>query len=768
MKVTEVPRARVSETTLARGLRPPKLPLPWRYASAVASVLLMTLLQTALIERPTLAPFVLAFFAVAVAAWLGGRGPGLVAVLLAGMVHNYLFLGPLGGFSLTGAGLSATLLFVVAASSVAVLSGSLRDALEQSEEIKESFRALGDNAPDLIGRFDRDLRVRYVNPAVSRLAGIPAEQIFGRRCGELGLGAEFASSCEAAVRRVFETGEPLSTELEFVGRDPEQRADLEGQMAPERGRHGEAVSVLALMRDVTRRRELEAATRRSEEQLRQATLAANLGTWSWSPKTGTLEVGANWRWLFGVLEKTEVTFETWREALHPEDRERVLAALEAAVEAHRDFDVEYRVLRQDGSVRWVADRGSALYDEGGRAVSMAGAIVDITERKQADSEREQLLAALREADRRKDEFLGVLSHELRGPLAPIRNSLYMLRRSGLDERGRRAASVIDRQSAQLSKLVDDLLDVTRIARGKIRLQRTRLDLAELLRRTSEDYRSLAAAGELRLELEVRGAPVWVEGDPARLAQVAGNLLQNAMKFTPQGGRVRVLVASDDSGRAVLEVADTGMGIDAQTLRGLFKPFAQADRSLARSRGGLGLGLALAKGLVGLHGGEIRAFSDGEGQGASFTVTLPLASEEAARVEQQAPPPSPSAAPGAVQRRVLLVEDNRDAADSLREILELEGHRVAVAYDGPDGLEKARSFLPQVVLCDIGLPGLDGYGVARELRRDAALSSVFLVALTGYAQPEDQRRALEAGFDRHLAKPPDLEAIGRVLAECCGG
>ncbi|MGC4117573.1 MAG: ATP-binding protein [Myxococcales bacterium] len=759
-RVTDGARLRFFQKVLSKALVPPRLPSPWRYASALASVSLMALLQMALVPRPTIAPFVLAYLAVVLAAWLGGRGPGLGAVLLAGMAHNYLFVEPVNAFNLSGAARSATLLFFVAATAVAVLCGSLRDALEQAEESGERFRALGDNAPDLIARFDRDLRLRYVNPVASRFAGISAEQAFGKRCGELGLGSSFVSACEEAVRRVFETGETLSTELELEGGGPGQTALLEGQMAPERGRHGEALSVLALFRDVTERKELEAATWRREEQLRQATLAANLGLWSWIPGTSTLEVGANWRWLFGVLDRTVVTFETWREALHPEDRERAVAALHEAVESRREFNVEYRVVRQDGTLRWVADRGGAVYDESGRAVRMAGANVDITERKQADAERERLLEALREADQRKDVFLGVLSHELRGPLAPIRNSLHILHRGGLDERGRRAVSIIDRQSAQLSKLVDDLLDVTRIARGKIRLQRTRLDLAGLVRHTVDDYRSVAAAGGLRLELQVPSEPVWVDGDSARLAQIAGNLLQNAVKFTPAGGRVRAALARSDQGRAVLEISDTGMGIDAQTLPQLFEPFSQADRSLARSRGGLGLGLALTKGLVGLHGGDIQASSEGAGRGATFTIKLPLAGEPA-----QAAQHGPRAS-GGVRRRILVVEDNRDAADTLREVLELDGHRVVVAYDGPDGLEKAHAFRPHLVLCDIGLPGLDGYGVARELRRDTTLASVFLIALTGYAQPEDQRRAREAGFDRHLAKPPDFDAIGQLISECC--
>jgi PAS domain S-box-containing protein len=441
----------------------------------------------------------------------------------------------------------------------------------------------------------------------------------------------------------------------------------------------------------------------------------------------------------GALERT-----------HPDDAPRVRAAL-TRVEEEGEAEVEYRQRNRAGEYRWISNRMSVVQGPDGRPRYRDGTIRDVTERRQAEQ-------ALREADRRKDEFLGVLSHELRNPLAPIQNSLAILARAPAGgEQARRAAAVADRQVRHLTRLVDDLLDVTRITRGKIRLQRARLDLVELVRRAVEDHRG--TLGDRRLTVTLPDERVWVNGDPTRLSQAIGNLLQNAAKFTREAGSIRVSLAHDGA-RATLAIEDDGVGIDAETFQRLFEPFAQADRSLDRSRGGLGLGLALVKGMVELHGGRVTAGSDGPGRGARFTIELPLDGGEVAPSA-----PAPARAPLGEARRILVIEDNRDAADSLAEVLALGGHHVEVAYDGPAGLAKARARPPEIVFCDIGLPaGMDGYAVARALRSDPGTAPAYLVALTGYAQPEDQRRARGEGFDLHLPKPPDLSVLERVLAE----
>jgi PAS domain S-box-containing protein len=375
------------------------------------------------------------------------------------------------------------------------------------------------------------------------------------------------------------------------------------------------------------------------------------------------------------------------------------------------------------------------------------------------TENKKIEEALREADQRKNEFLAVLSHELRNPLAPIRNSTYILEHCEPGgEQAKRALAVIDRQAAQLAHLVDDLLDVTRITRNKIQLQRHTLELNELVRHTVEDHRTLFDRADVRVEFHPASRPMSVSADRNRLVQVIGNLLQNAAKFTGRDGETRITISADATERrAVIQVADTGVGMTPELVARLFQPFSQADSTLDRSKGGLGLGLALAKGLVELHGGDITARSAGLGQGAEFVVRLPLAMDDA-----DAPQAGASASKG--RRRVLIIEDNVDAADSLRDVLAFYEHEVEVAYNGRQGIAKAQEFRPDIVFCDIGLPGMDGFEVARAFRADEALKGVFLVALSGYALPEDVARAQAAGFDRHLAKPPSLEKLEEILAE----
>ncbi len=462
-----------------------------------------------------------------------------------------------------------------------------------------------------------------------------------------------------------------------------------------------------------------------------------------------------------------------RDRLDEEDR--ILAELRAG---RRVDHFETRRVRKDGSTVDVSVSVSPLRDETGEIVGASKIARDITERIRAQqalrdseekfrAERRRAEEALRrangqllEADRRKDEFLGMLSHELRNPLAPIRNSLYILDHAQASaHQARLAKEVANRQIAHMTRLVDDLLDVTRIARGRIELRRAALDIVALARRAAEDHRALLDERRIALAVELPDGPVRVDGDETRLAQVLGNLLHNAAKFTPAGGRVTLAVGAT-GGDAVVRVRDTGAGVDPALLRTIFEPFTQAKQTLARSEGGLGLGLALVKGLVALHGGDVGASSAGQGRGAEFVVRLPLAAAHRPSTDGRRAPPDTE---GARARRVLVVDDNRDAADSLAQLVEMFGHEVHVAYDGFAALGHAIEHLPDVVLCDIGLPGMDGYEFARQLRaRSTSPRKVRLVAVSGYAQPEDVSRAAEAGFDAHIAKPADPERIVALL------
>jgi PAS domain S-box-containing protein len=429
-----------------------------------------------------------------------------------------------------------------------------------------------------------------------------------------------------------------------------------------------------------------------------------------------------------------------------------------------------------GGVHIMLTRKTLLVDPVGRRF-LVGVTTDISERKQMEEEllrsRNELESRvaertvelsraneqLRQEDIHKNEFLAVLSHELRNPLAPLRNALWLLDRPDASaHQAVRARETINRQLMHLTRLVDDLLDVTRISQGKIHLQRSRLDLGELVRRTVEDHRSLFTASEVGLVCHTEELPTWINADSTRMAQVVGNLLANAARFSEPGGSVQVKLTREAGARALLSIRDEGVGFAPELGEMLFQPFIQAERTLHRSRGGLGLGLSLVKGLVELHGGTVLARSEGPGRGAEFQIRLPLSEEEPVLTSPRA-----HSAARMSRRRVLIVEDNADAADTLREMLLTWEHEVEVARDGLEGVAKARSFRPDLVLCDLGLPRLDGYEVARAIRGLRELAGIYLVAVTGYASADDQRRAADAGFNRHLAKPVPVDVIEEVLA-----
>jgi signal transduction histidine kinase/ActR/RegA family two-component response regulator len=381
-------------------------------------------------------------------------------------------------------------------------------------------------------------------------------------------------------------------------------------------------------------------------------------------------------------------------------------------------------------------------------------------------ERQRLEVALRqraeelvEAGRRKDEFLAMLSHELRNPLAPIRTALHVLRRSGSpDPNAGRAREIIERQVDQLSRLIDDLLDVSRIARGKIQLARQVTDLRSIVRLAVETSRPLIEQRQHRLDVALPPEPLWVEADAARLGQVLTNLLNNAAKYTDPGGQI-ALTATREAAEAVLSVRDTGVGVPPALQPRIFDMFMQADRSAHQTQGGLGLGLTLVRRLVEMHGGSIGVVSEGAGKGSEFIVRLPLAAAPAVAPAA----PQVSAEPAAGQpMRLLVVDDNQDGAESLALMLRLWGHEVSLAYDGTTALKKVQAEQPDVVLLDIGLPGMDGYEVARRVRQQPELERIALVAMTGYGQDEDRRRSSEVGFDDHLVKPVDVTALERLL------
>lgn len=527
---------------------------------------------------------------------------------------------------------------------------------------------------------------------------------------------------------------------------------------PIREDDGRVVGSLNVVQETTERMRRIAA---SEQLLSLALRTAHMGAWELNLEDRTLRRSPGHDRIFGYDEPVaDWSYERFLEHVLREDRPRVERWFDEVLGQGGEQLLECRIVRRDGRTRWISLTGRVQRDSSGRARTMAGVLQDVTERKQAE---EALLAAnsrLVEAAERKNEFLAMLSHELRNPLAPIRNSLFVLDRVAPDApQAARAKAVIDRQVGHLTRLVEDLLDMTRISRGKIQLQPAPVDLDELARNTVEDHRGAFVRAGVELEFRPASGPVPVEADRTRLAQVLGNLLQNAVKFTPKGGRTSVSVEGDRSGgEAVLRVSDTGRGIPAEALPHLFEAFTQAEVTLDRRKGGLGLGLSLVKGLVEMHHGSVEVHSEGIGSGATFTVRLPLRAEPAASARE------PGESPGKAPRRVLIVEDNVDSAESLRDLLELHGHEVEIAFNGNDGIEKARSFRPDAIVCDIGLPGMNGYEVARALRSDPELRDIKLIALTGYASSEDLTRSRKAGFDDHLAKPPEVDTLEQMLEQ----
>ena len=380
--------------------------------------------------------------------------------------------------------------------------------------------------------------------------------------------------------------------------------------------------------------------------------------------------------------------------------------------------------------------------------------------RQAESERQAALEALREADRRKDEFLAMLAHELRNPLAPIRNAVEILKQEDPAMR-ERARLLIGRQVTHLARLVDDLLEVSRITQGKVTLQRKPVRLADVIEAAIDTAAPFIEAHGHALETRLDGGDPWVEIDPVRMAQVIGNLLHNAAKFTPPGGRIRLSTAQQADG-VEITVEDDGVGMGPEVLPTVFDLFSQGSQSLDRAQGGLGIGLSLVKGLVEMHGGKVTAHSEGAGKGSSFRVWLPasLVSERRAAMAR----PAQAAASSRRARRVLVVEDNTDAAVAMQMLLEGMGHAVTVVNDGADALRIAVETRPDVILLDIGLPGMDGYELARRLRDAPETHEAHLVAVTGYGQQKDRQRSADAGFDMHLVKPVDPAQLREVVGE----
>jgi two-component system CheB/CheR fusion protein len=509
--------------------------------------------------------------------------------------------------------------------------------------------------------------------------------------------------------------------------------------------------------------EQEAAWRaEAETRYRLAADAVNGVIYEYDFRTGRVQRTRGLYEVFGWRpEEVPPMPDWWESQVHPDDRgERQKQFREAADAGVRHIVMRYRMRHKDGRWMHVEDRAVLVLDEEGRHRKMHGCTVDVTELKQAEERLQKLNDELREADRRKDEFVATLAHELRNPLAPIRNAVRILQTRGPQDPDLvRNRAVIERQVAHMARLLEDLLDISRITQGKLELRRDIVPLANVIEAALEASRPAVEAAAHTLEVSLPDKPLEVDADAVRLAQVFSNLVTNAAKYTERAGRIAV-TARQEGTEAVVTVKDTGIGIAPEMLGRLFQMFSQAAPAMHRSQGGLGIGLSLAKGIVELHGGRIEAKSDGAHKGSEFIVRLPLPLAEI--VERERADPS---SPGMLRlsRRVLIVDDNRDSADTLSTLLQVLGCTVEVAYGGEEALQVGAAFKPDAVLLDLGMPVMNGFETCERMRMEPWGRNICIVAVTGWGQDDDRRRTKDAGFDAHMVKPADPGKLAELLA-----
>ena len=619
---------------------------------------------------------------------------------------------------------------------------------------ERQFATLVENSPDIFARLDRDLRYLYVSPVVERYSGVPAAAHIGRTRAEVGMPAELQAEWERAMRKTFATGQVQTFKFKYRSADGEDFT-FSTRLIPEFADDGVVESVLSIASNVTEQELADAALRESKARLEFTLAAAHVGEWEIDVASGACRHSDLYDRCFGHAAPVPGwNLQSMLAQLHPDERERVGNLVAQAFHAGTDLAFEARVTWPDGSEHWIDVHGSAYVsarasEQEPPRLRFLGIIADITRRKQTE-------AALRDADLRKDEFLATLAHELRNPLAPIRNAVQIMQLSRDEAMHVNARRIIERQLKQMVHLVDDLLDVSRISQGKVELRLEQVDVADAVVDAIETSRPLIDAG--RHHLTTKLAPpraLMVEADVTRVCQIVANLLNNAAKYTPEGGHIQVL-AEREGDEAVITVQDSGIGLAADMLPRVFDMFSQVDRSVARAQGGLGIGLALVKRLVEMHGGSVAATSDGPDRGCRFVVRLPLI-----RFPDAAPRRDSGHALEAEDTdglRVLVVDDNVDSAESLSQLMQILGYPVAVAHDGLEAVEAAIAWRPDVVLMDIGMPRLGGPEAAHAMRALPGGERLWLIALSGWGQNEDRRKSREAGFDHHFVKPVDLEAL----------
>lgn len=628
-----------------------------------------------------------------------------------------------------------------------------RAAETELRESERRLKQLADTIPQLAWMATPEGDIHWFNRRWYEYTGTTPEQM--RDGGWLTVHhPDWAQGVGKVWTQTIERSESAHMTFPLRAADGTYRTFL-AMVAPLCDERGRVTQWFGTNTDVTPLQTAEEGLRRAEEGLRLATRAGRIGIWEWNLTqdrvTWSDETYALHDMVPGTFGGRSADFQR---LVHPEDLPMLWSRVQAAVANEDGFDAEFRTLLPDGNVRWLSTWAHLHRDERGSALRMVGATISIDDHKRIE-------ARLQDNERRKDEFLAMLAHELRNPLAPIFSAVQLLSSSRLDDpKVRFATGVIQRQVTHLAELVDDLIDVSRVTRGLIQLDLQPVDLQTIVEAAIEQVRPVLEAREHRLKRSGREAPVWVRADRTRLIQVITNLLNNAAKYTPDGGALSLRIEPFDT-EVNVEVADNGQGIDSALIDRIFEPFTQGARAPDRAQGGLGIGLSLVRSLMALHGGSVAAASPGIGGGSTFRITLPVIANPLPDTSPASPPmPCTSTCP---PRKVIVVDDNSDAADALAAWMRGEGHRVSVFYDAASLLAQRFHDSPDVLILDIGLPDLDGFELARRLRQRDDMKSSLLIALTGYGQPVDRERAREAGFDHHLVKPADSEALRQLLA-----
>lgn len=600
---------------------------------------------------------------------------------------------------------------------------------------------------------DRSLRFVVVNDKLAEINGLPADAHIGQHVCEIV--PTLAATVREVTDRIVQTGEPVLNH-EFAGETSAavgERRWWNESWYPIHNPQDELIGFGAMIEDITERKRAEAAVKAAQERRRKALSIETVGRLIFDLEGRILEANAAFERMSGY-SIDELRAIDWNVLTPPEYAAVTARAAGELATVGKTAAYEKEMIRKDGSRWWGLFAPTRVAGQG-RESECVEFIIDITHNKEIEQE-------LREADRRKNEFLATLAHELRNPMAPLRNGLHIVRLSSEpDSPLHGVVEIMDRQLNHLVRLVDDLLDVGRIASGKVELRRSRVGLKEVLARGIEASQAIIDAHHHELEVDEGKEQLFVYGDLDRLAQVVSNLLFNAAKYTDDGGRITVAIRCDNS-EAVVEVSDTGIGIPANDLTHVFDLFSQVRVHQAHTEGGLGIGLALVKQLITMHGGQVSAQSAGLGSGTTFTVRLPLMPGGNDEIKQASSPVY--AAPGGQRLRILVVDDNIDVAASLTTLLEMQGHEVLSAHDGVEAIAKARDNVIDAALLDIGMPKLDGIETARRLREMPGGRKVLLVALTGWGQDKDRERTRNAGFDHHLVKPVDPATLAEILRE----